>query len=260
MMRIERVITRRPSAAMVECELTHMSREPIDSERAEHQHAAYRQALGRCGLAVEELPALEAHPDAAFVEDVVVALPELFVLTRPGAASRRDEVDALAAGLSLDRPVERLAAPATLDGGDVLRVGRHLHVGRSTRTNDAGIAGLAAIVGHHGYTVSAIDMPAALHLKTAVTALADDLLLLNPAWVSPDCFGPLRYMEVASGEPFAGNCLKAADRIFMQVSHAQTAARIERAGFAVELIDISEFAKAEAGLTCLSVLVPPAAG
>jgi len=256
MLRPMHAITRRPSPRLAECELTHMAREPIDAGLAERQHAAYRAALAACGLAVVDLPALDEHPDGCFVEDVAIALPELFVLTRPGAASRRGEVDALAACLGDDRPVERLAGPATLDGGDVLAIGRHLFVGRSTRTNEAGVAALAAIVRRHGYSVTAIEVPGALHLKTAATALADDLVLINPAWVPPDRFAPMRHLAVAADEPFAGNSLRAGRRIVMQASHARTAETIGRTGFAVDLVDISEFAKAEAGLTCMSILVP----
>lgn len=243
---------------MDECELTHLTRCPIDVGLARQQHAAYRRALARCGAEVVDLGPLNEHPDAAFVEDVLVALPELMILTRPGAASRRGEVDAIERHLPADRRVERLPAPATLDGGDVLRLGRRLFVGRSTRTNDAGIAALGAIVTRHGYTVSAVDVPGALHLKTAVTAIADDLILINPAWIASEAFDAFSAINVAEDEPFAANCLAVGGWVILDGAHRATAARIEHAGFPVDVVDSSEFAKAEAGLTCLSVLVPPA--
>ena len=252
-------ITRRPSPRMAECELTHLARCPIDVPLARQQHAAYRQALARCDVEVVDLAPLDDHPDSAFVEDVLIALPELLILTRPGAASRRGEVEAIEAHLPPDRPIERLTAPATLDGGDVLRVGRRLFIGRSTRTNDAGIDALGAIVTRHGYTVSAVEVPGALHLKTAVTAIANDLVLINPAWIASEAFEAFSAITVADDEPFAGNCLSVSGRVILSAAHRATAARIARAGFGVDLVDISEFAKAEAGLTCLSVLVPPAA-
>lgn len=249
-------LTRRPGRDLSRVELTHLERTPIAAEVALRQHDAYRAALASAGAQLIDLPALDDHPDAVFVEDVLLALPELFILTRPGAASRQGEVASVAAALPRDRPLERMDAPATLDGGDVLRVGRNFYVGRSRRTNDDGIAALRRLVEPRGYRVVAVDIDGALHLKTAVTAISDELLLVNPAWVDASAFGALARIETDPREPFAGNCLVVGERRFMQAAHAATAGRVRRAGFAVELIEIGEFAKAEAGLTCLSVLVP----
>lgn len=251
-------LTRRPGPELATgAELTHMHRQPIDMGLALTQHRACRDALAAAGLAVIDLPALPGHADAAFVEDVALAFPELLVLTRPGAASRQGEVAALAPHLPQDRPIAAIAEPATIDGGDVLVIGREVFIGLSGRTNRAAVDQLTALLAPHGYCVIAVAVPGALHLKTAATALADDLMLLNPGWVGPGAFGR-RWLAVDPGEPFGANTLHAGGRIFHAAASPRTRARIIAAGFAVTPLDISEFAKAEAGLTCLSILVPPA--
>ncbi len=248
-------ITRRPSPQMSDCELTHLSRTPIDAAEAERQHAAYRAALAGAGVSVTDLPARAGHPDCSFVEDTAICLPELFVICRPGAASRLGEVASVAAVLPGDRPQRRIEAPATLEGGDVLVAGKTIFVGRSTRTNKEGIGALAAATAPFGYRVVAVEVPGALHLKTAATALAPDLLLVNPAWVDVEAFGGVHHIAVAGDEPFASNILSVNERIFMHAGMPRTAEAIAAAGFAVTPLDVSEFAKAEAGLTCLSLLI-----
>lgn len=253
---ITSAITRRPSPHMSDCELTHLTRTPIDAAAADQQHAAYAAALAACGIDVTTLPPLDGHPDCAFVEDTALCLPELFVICRPGATSRLGEVASVAAVLPTDRPHRTIAAPATLEGGDVLVAGKTIFVGRSTRTNAAGIAALAAATAPFGYRVVAVEVPGALHLKTAATALAPDLLLVNPAWVDVTAFGDVRHIAVSKAERFASNILSVNGQVFMHADMPQTAAAITAAGFAVTALDVSEFAKAEAGLTCLSLLVP----
>lgn len=250
------ILTRQPCPSMDAAELTHIDRIPIDMDRARTQHAAYCAALAATGVELLTLPALPDHPDCVFVEDTLLALPECFVLTRPGAVSRQGEVAHMAAALPADRPVLRLDEPATLDGGDVKIVGKQIFVGRSRRTNAAGIAQLAEHVAAFGYTVTGVDMTGALHLKTAVTALAPDLLLVNPGWLKSDLFDGWKHIEVAADEPFAGNHVNVNGKIFMAAAHSKTAARIAAAGFDVTLLEVDEFAKAEGGLTCMSVIVP----
>ena len=252
-----RAITRWPSPAMAEAELTHMARVPIDLALAGAQHAAYCAALAAAGCVVAELPVLAGHPDCAFVEDVAVILPEAVILCRPGAESRRGEAAAIVAALPTDRPLHRVEAPGTIDGGDVLVVGRDIFIGLSSRTNAEAIAAVTAATAGFGYKVIAVPVPGALHLKTAVTALADDLLVINPAWVDGAVFGR-RLLTVDPAEPFGANVLHAGTGMFHAAASPLTRARIIAAGFAVTPIDISEFAKAEAGLTCLSLIVPPA--
>lgn len=253
------LLTRRPSATMTDAELTFLGRDPIDVALAERQHARYRAALAGAGVAAIDLPALDSCPDATFVEDTLIALPEVFVLCRPGALSRQPEVASIAAALPGDRPVRVIDAPATIDGGDVLRIDRTLFVGLSTRTNADALAQLQAHVGPFGYSVVPVRVPGALHLKTAVTSPRPGVLVMNREWVDASAFAGFRIIDVAPGEPFAGNTLVLGDRVFVQAAHAGTAARLADAGIPTTPLDISEFAKAEAGLTCMSVLIPPAA-
>jgi dimethylargininase len=241
---------------MAEAELTHIERLPIDMDRAIRQHEAYCHALAAIGAKVIALPALDDHPDCAFVEDVLVSLPEISILCRPGAASRRGEVFAIDGALPTGSPTARISDPGTLDGGDVLCIGKRIFVGRSTRTNAAGVAQLANIVGSHDYAVTTVEVAGALHLKTAVTALAHDLLLVNPNWIDASVFDGFGQISVAPGEEFAANSLAIGKHVFMAAEFPCTSARIAAAGLEVTPIDISEFAKAEAGLTCLSVVLP----
>ena len=173
-------IVRPPSAALARCELTHLARHPIDVARAVAQHATYAALLRDLGAEVEVLPPEPDLPDAVFVEDVAVVLDELAVITNPGAPSRRPEVDGVAAAVARHRPVHRMPAPATLDGGDIVVVDRTLYVGRSTRTNPEGVAWLRAVLGPYGYTVTAVDLGPCLHLKSACTYLGEGVVLTNP--------------------------------------------------------------------------------
>ncbi len=250
-----KVLTRLPSPRMAEAELTHLARVPIDMALAIQQHAAYCTALSATGAEVVVLPALDGYPDCTFVEDVLISLPEISILTRPGAESRRGEVMAIQSALPADLPVAHIVTPGTVDGGDVLLIGKTLYVGLSTRTNHAGIAQLVELAQPFGYKIITVEVPGALHLKTAVTALSSDLILINPAWIDADAFGDQRRVVVHPQERFAGNSLSVGDRIFMQAVHPETARRVAAAGFAIEMLEISEFAKAEAGLTCMSVVM-----
>lgn len=177
------------------------------------------------------------------------------MVLRPGAASRRAEVETVAAALPDDRPAVRLAA-GTVDGGDVLTVGRRVFVGLSTRTDADGLAALAAALRPHGYSVEGVPVPGALHLKTAVTALDAETLAINPRWVDPAAFTGFRTLAVAQDEPFAANTLSLGGRLLVQAATPRTAERLAAAGYAPVPLDISEFAKAEAGLTCLSLIAP----
>jgi dimethylargininase len=254
-----RAIIRRPSPAMDQGERTHLDRVPIDHDVALAQHTAYGAALERAGLDVTVLPALDGFPDCSFVEDTALILPELSIALRPGAASRVGEVPSVAAYFPDDRPVASISGPAQIDGGDILVVGRRIFVGLSARTTGEGVAALARLVAPHGYTVGGVRLGDALHLKTAVTALSDDLLLCNPAWIDAAIFSGFRVLAVSPDEPFAANILRLPDRILSQTAHPRTTAMVAAAGFAVETVDMSELAKAEAGLTCSSLIIAPAA-
>jgi dimethylargininase len=239
---------------MARCELTHLARSPIDVALAERQHAAYSHALAALGCRLLELPAEPDLPDSVFVEDTTVVLDEVAVLTRPGAASRLAEVDSVAAVLELWRPCVRIEAPGTLDGGDVLRVGRDLYVGESGRSNAAGIAQLAAAVASHGYRVVPVPVRGCLHLKSAVTLVGPETLLINDDWVDRRHWPGLKFISVAPGEPHAANALLVGDAVMHPAAEIRTRERLEAAGVKVVPVDVSEVQKAEGGVTCCSVL------
>jgi dimethylargininase len=249
-------LTRAVPPSIVRCELTHLEREPIDVPRAAAQHAAYEETLARAGCAIRHLPEEPDLPDSVFVEDTAVVLDELAVITRPGASSRRAETTSVAATLGEYRPLACIAAPGTLDGGDVLVVGRRVYVGLSGRTNVDGLRQLAALLAPHGYRASAIDVRQCLHLKSAASAVGDDVVLVNPRWVDAGQFGAARRIEVHPDEPFAANALAIDETVLCAAAAPWTAERLRSAGFAVESVAVSELAKAEAGLTCCSLIVP----
>jgi dimethylargininase len=247
-------ITRPPTEAIARCELTYLAREPIDAALALRQHEAYAAYLRELGIHVIELLAEPDLPDATFVEDAALVLDELAVITLPGATSRRPEVASVAAALEPYRPLRFLEPLATLDGGDVLRAGRTLYVGAGGRSNDAGVAQLAAILVPYGYSVRAVSFTGCLHLKTAVTALADDVLLANPAWVDVTQFAGCRSLAVPPNEPHAANSLTFAGVTLLPAGFPGTHSLLAAHGFTVRTLDISELQKAEAGVTCSSLI------
>ena len=254
-MRTTTAIVRGVSPSLARCELTYLEREPIDVPRAVAQHAAYADLLRALGLDVVEIPADDAFPDACFVEDAAVVLDEAALLTMPGAASRRGELPAVEEALARFRSVERTPLPATIEGGDVLRVGRTVFVGRSPRTNAAGIARLRAFAEPRGYAVVPVDVTGCLHLKSAVTALDDGRLLANAGWIDMRPFAAFDVVEVAEEEPGAANVLRIDDVLVADPGFPRTLERIVARGYAPRLVDVSEFRKAEAALTCKSLLL-----
>lgn len=247
-------ITRGVSASLATGELTFRDRVPIDISLAQRQHEEYERTLAGLGVRIDHLPAEDALPDAVFVEDVGMMLDEIAIVTAPGAASRRGETESIAHALARYRPVKRLSAPATLDGGDVVRVDRTLYVGLSSRTNEAGIDQLGALVSPLGYTVRAVPVKGALHLKTACTYAGRGVLLANPEWATVRTFGDIDVLTVDESEPWGASVLAIGDTLVMPASFPCTRARLEARGFAVALVDLSELQKAEGGPTCLSIV------
>lgn len=247
-------ITREVSPALAECELSHIEREAIDIALAVNQHGQYRQALEAMGCRVQVLPAQPTMPDSVFVEDTAIVLDEVAVLTRPGAESRRAEVASIAAALHPFRPVLNITAPGTLDGGDVLRIGRTLYVGQSPRSNAEGITQLRDLLRDYGYHVESMPTRGCLHLKSAVTQLADDSVLLQPEWIDRAPFAAMSIIEVDPDEPHAANIVRIDDALLMPASFPRTRQRLVDAGFDVTAVDMSELQKAEGAVTCCSLL------
>ncbi|HET9045261.1 MAG TPA: arginine deiminase-related protein [Burkholderiales bacterium] len=228
---------------------------PIDLARAIAEHRAYEHALRRLGAQVRRLRAAPQHPDSVFVEDTAVVLDELAIITRPGAESRRGERRAVAEALAAHRPLEIVREPATLDGGDVLVDGERVYVGRSSRSNDEAVAQLATMLHPLGYRVIPVEFAGCLHLKSAVTRVADGLLLLNPDWVEASVFSETRLVAVDPTEPRAGNALVVGGSVIHPLQFPRTRARLEAQGLRVVAIDTTELSKAEAGVTCCSLIV-----
>ena len=248
-------ITRAISPSFGSCELTHLERAPIDIELARSQHRGYERCLAGSGCEIHRLPAEPHLPDSVFVEDVAVILDELAVIALPGAFSRRPEVALVADAIAPLRPLRRVEAPGTLEGGDVLRIGDRLFVGRSTRTNDEGIDQLRTLVAPHGYTVSGVEIERCLHLKSAATLVADDTLLVNPAWVDLRGFDEVERVEVDPSEHQAANALRVGEVVILPAAHPRTRERLERRGISTVPVEVSEIAKAEGGVTCCSLIV-----
>lgn len=248
-------ITRLPAASIANCQLTHIERSGVDPGLARIQHENYRSLLEKCNYIVITLAPLEAFPDSVFVEDTAVVLPGSAILLPLGTETRRGEAELIRE--TLERFVDvRQASPGTkIEGGDVLRIGKTLFVGESSRTEEAGVEELRKLTTDLGYEVRPVKVRGSLHLKTAVTALDDSTVLLNPDWVSEADFGDFEVMKVDSSEPFAANILRLGEKIAAHKGFPYTIGRLRNAGFEVIEIDISEFLKAEAGLTCLSLLI-----
>jgi dimethylargininase len=248
-------ITREVPRSIANCELTHIAREPIDVERARRQHDAYEKALALAGCVVERLPEEPALPDSVFVEDTALVLDEVAIVLRPGAASRRPETPSVARRLRSRIETVEMTGPGAIDGGDILRLGRRLFVGLSTRSDEAGIAELRALVAPRGYEVAGVPLRGCLHLKSAVSALGDDVVLVNPAWVAVDAFGAAEAIEIDPTEPFAANTLGVGGRLVFPANCPATAMKLATRGYELLPVDLSELAKAEGAVTCCSLIV-----
>ena len=252
-------ITREVSPALADCQLSFVERDAIDVGRARAQHAAYCVALEKLGCEIVELPAEAACPDSVFVEDVALAFDEVAIATRPGAESRRDEGGAVLELLGSVRPVSRIEAPGTLDGGDVLRIGKRVFVGISARSNAAGHGQLRGLLAPHGYTVESVAMRDCLHLKSAVTQVGETTVLCNPGWVDAAPFADYTRIEVDPAEPHAANAMRVGEAVLYPDCFPLTLARLRSAGIDVTTVDVSELQKAEGAVTCCSIVLRSAA-
>jgi len=249
-------VTREVSPAIDRCELTHLSRQPIDLARARAQHTAFEQVLVQLGCTIRRVPPAPDLPDAVFVQDAALVFDEVAIITRPGAQSRRAETTAVAAALEYLRPLRFIESPGTLDGGDVVCLDRTVVIGRTARTNAEGAGQLAEVLGPFGYRVRTVIPTGCLHLQTAVTPVADHVVLVNRDWVNPSALGNFEVIDVDPAEPFGANALRVGETIVHSAAFPRTAARLQDRGFTVVRVDMSELAKAEAGVTCCCILVP----
>jgi len=247
-------ITRDVSPAFASCELTHLQRVAIDVDRAMAQHAEYERALETLGCSVFRIAAGPEMPDSVFIEDAAVVLDEIAIITRPGAASRRLETVGVADVLSAFRPLMRIDPPGTMDGGDVMVIGRSIFVGCSGRTTLPAIEQMRAIVAPFGYSLQPASVRGCLHLKSAVTALDDDTLLINPDWARVDEFAGFDLIAVDAREPLGANIVRANGRLVYSESFPRTRDALVARGYAVTAVDVSEIAKAEGAVTCCSLL------
>lgn len=247
-------ITRRVSPCIGKCELTYLTRRPIDVRRARQQQQAYERLLSDLGLYVISLPAEQELPDAVFVEDTAVVTDEVAVVTTMGCTARRREVDSISPVLEKYRLLQSINGAGVLEGGDVVQVGRTLFVGISTRTNVNGISQLSRIVTPYGYEVRPVQVKGCLHLSTGCGFIGRNTILANPSWVDLSPFEGFEIINVSPSEPWSANGLTLADHVLISAASPQTAARVRERGFRVLTVDISEFEKAEGGLTCLTLI------
>lgn len=247
-------ITRRVSPEVGQCELTHVLRQSIDVERASRQHRQYELELVNAGCDIDRLPAEVALPDSVFVEDTAVVLDEIAVITRPGVESRRDETQSIAAVLSAYRPLVYIEAPGTLDGGDVLQVGRRLFVGEGQRSNAQGVAQLRRLVRRHDYEVIAVQARNCLHLKSAACCPGGEVLLVDPDWTDPSQFPGCEIIEIDKSEPGAANVLEVNGVLLYPKSYPRTGALLTARNYPLRPVDLSELSKAEGAVTCCSLV------
>lgn len=248
-------LTRDVSPRIVDCQLTYLAREPIDLDLAVDQHREYEKTLERLGCTVRRLAPLPTYPDSVFVEDTALVLPELAIMTRPGAESRRGEVDSVENVLHEYRQVAHINAPGTIDGGDVLVIDSTIYVGESTRTNGDAVTQLSSLVARYGYEVERVAVGGCLHLKSAATRVASDVVLVNPHWVDASVFRNMRVIEVHDDEEAAANAVLTPAGIIYGSGFPNTCRRLEDAGLNVFEVDMSELKKAEGAVSCCSILL-----
>jgi dimethylargininase len=247
-------LTREVSPTISNCELSFHQRRPIDPAKAMLQHSAYQDSLADLGARIVALPAEADLPDSVFVEDTALVLDEVAIITNIGTPSRRGETRSVAEALARYRPLKFIAAPATLDGGDVLRVGRSIFVGLSRRTNRQAVEQLREFLAPHGYQVAAIQVKGCLHLKTACSYIGNNTILVNQSCVAVEPLRGYELLDVPQQELGAGNALLVNGTVIMPASFPKTRALLEERGFRVRTVDVSELQKAEAGVTCCSLI------
>ena len=247
-------ITRDVSESLGQCELTHQPRVLIDLDVARRQHAEYETCLERLGCNVIRLSEAPSMPDAVFVEDTAVVLDEIALISRPGIAARRLEIETVAAALKPFRDLLRIESPGALDGGDVLVAGKDIYVGLSSRTNAHAVDQMCRWLTPYGYRIRSVEVNGCLHLKSAVTEVSEDTLLVNPNWVDSSTFNLHEIVKVHPDEAHGANGLRIGESVIYSLSFPRTAERLDKRGIRIEFVDLSELAKAEGAVTCCSLV------
>jgi dimethylargininase len=247
-------VTREVSRQIGRCELSFQERLPIDLGLARAQHHLYEECLVELGCRLVRLAEEPDLPDSVFVEDTAIVLDELAIITRPGALSRRRETESIALALRPYRQPVFIKEPGVLDGGDVLQLGKKLFIGMSHRSNEPAIRQARESLRAFGYAVTGIQVKGCLHLKSAVTQVAEDTLLINRDWVDADAFGPMRLIDVHPAEAGAANALRVGEVVIFPAAYQRTRHCLTDRGIHVRTLDVSELAKAEGGLTCCSLV------
>ncbi len=247
-------ITREVSSGMMHCELTHLSREVIDIKIARKQHRQYESWLTNLGCEIHRLAAEPGLPDTVFVEDTAVVLNELAIITRPRVSARKLETPAVAEILKTYRKLAYIEPPATIDGGDVLHINQTVYVGLSSRTNLEALEQMRRLLTPYGYAVSGVEVSGCLHLKSAVTQVGENTLLINRGFVDGDMFRNYVLIDTDPSEPLGANALLVGDRVIYPAAFPKTQKRLEERGITIQAVNMSEFSKAEGGVTCCSLL------
>jgi len=248
------VITRNVSPNLGDCALTYLERNPIDVEKAVEQHRNFVNTLTELGARVINLPAEPNLPDAVFVEDTAVVVDEVAVIARMGLPERRPEAESVASALAHLRRRKFVNRSATLDGGDAIRIDRRLYIGNSTRTGEEGIAELRRILKPYDYDVRPVKVIGCLHLSTGCSYLGRNTILANEKWVDAGAMKKFEIIHVPEAEPWAANTICINDVVLLPSAFPRTRELLESRGFKIRIIDISEFQKAEGGLSCLSLV------
>jgi len=246
-------LTHSVSPSIGRCELSFVERKPINYEMAVKQHEHYCAALSNCGIKVIELSVNRSYPDSTFIEDTAVVVDEIAIMASMGVDSRRGEIRGIELELAKYREIARIQPPATLEGGDVLLVGKQVFVGLTPRTNQAGVDSLRTVLEPFGYQISSVAVRDCLHLKSACTAINNHTLLVNPHWIELKPFRDFRIITVPEQEPWAANSLHINHTTYLHAGFSKMVTLLRSLGFSVKTINISELLKAEAGLTCSSI-------
>lgn len=246
-----RAIVRKPGRNFANGITTSSLGQP-DFNKALEQHAAYCEALNKCGVELSVLEADERYPDGCFVEDTAVVNSRVKVISRPGAATRRGEEEAVARVLAGYGPTESITAPGTLEGGDILRAENQYFIGISERTNEEGASQLSAILARHGFTSSVVPVEAGLHLKSDIAYLGNGNFISTP--VFSHVAQPANTIILDPEEYYSANCLRVNDYLLIARGFPKSKKKILELGYNIIELDMSEFRKMDGGLTCLSLL------